>query len=142
MFCPKCRSEFEAGYTRCAACDADLIESLSVDEEECRERATIFASDSCLYHDSPVIKEYTDLVTVFQGDEGVASLVRAKLESCGIDACLQREPYLRLVVPILGQVLVQVRARDAEAACKMLEDAESLGEDAESVVGQDPEKRV
>ena len=29
MFCPKCKDEFRAGFTRCANCDIDLVESLS-----------------------------------------------------------------------------------------------------------------
>lgn len=30
MFCPKCRDEFRPGFTRCAACDVDLVVSLDV----------------------------------------------------------------------------------------------------------------
>jgi len=29
MFCPVCRDEFRAGFTRCANCDVDLVEDLS-----------------------------------------------------------------------------------------------------------------
>lgn len=29
MFCPNCKDEFRAGFTRCASCDVDLIEDLS-----------------------------------------------------------------------------------------------------------------
>ena len=28
MFCPQCRSEYRAGFTRCADCDVALVESL------------------------------------------------------------------------------------------------------------------
>lgn len=28
MFCPVCRDEYRPGFTRCATCDADLVESL------------------------------------------------------------------------------------------------------------------
>lgn len=28
MFCPVCRDEFRPGFTRCRACDVDLVESL------------------------------------------------------------------------------------------------------------------
>ena len=28
MFCPNCRDEYRAGFTRCATCDVDLVESL------------------------------------------------------------------------------------------------------------------
>lgn len=29
MFCPRCRDEFRPGFTRCAACDVDLVRDLS-----------------------------------------------------------------------------------------------------------------
>jgi predicted amidophosphoribosyltransferase len=29
MFCPACKDEFRAGFTRCASCDVDLVEQLS-----------------------------------------------------------------------------------------------------------------
>jgi hypothetical protein len=29
MFCPKCKDEFRPGFTRCANCNVDLVESLS-----------------------------------------------------------------------------------------------------------------
>jgi hypothetical protein len=29
MFCPSCRDEFRAGFTRCATCDVELVEDLS-----------------------------------------------------------------------------------------------------------------
>jgi hypothetical protein len=29
MFCPICKDEFRPGFTRCASCDVDLVESLS-----------------------------------------------------------------------------------------------------------------
>ncbi len=29
MFCPKCKDEFRPGFTRCASCNVDLVESLS-----------------------------------------------------------------------------------------------------------------
>ncbi len=28
MFCPECRDEYRPGFTRCATCDLDLVESL------------------------------------------------------------------------------------------------------------------
>ena len=28
MFCPRCRDEFRPGFTRCAVCDVDLVDSL------------------------------------------------------------------------------------------------------------------
>ena len=130
MFCPKCRSEFEAGYTRCDVCAADLVESLPVDEEEYTEPMTIFASDSCLYDNPSVIKEYTDLVTVFVGQEGMADIIRSKLQSCGIDAWIPTALVARVIFALnAGPSLVQVRAKDAEAARQVLADVVPLAED-------------
>jgi hypothetical protein len=136
MFCPKCSSEFEAGHTRCDACDANLVEPLPVDEEEYTEPMTIFAGDSCLYDNPAVIKEYTDLVTVFVGEEGPADIIRAKLESCGIDAWVPTALTARFIfAPNVGPSTVQVRAEDAEAACQALAEVVVLEEGDESGEG-------
>jgi hypothetical protein len=29
MFCPRCTDEFRSGFTRCASCDVDLVDSLA-----------------------------------------------------------------------------------------------------------------
>ena len=114
MFCPKCRSEFEAGFTRCEECETDLVESLPSDEEE-----------------------YTELVTVFEGDAEAAAVVRGKLESMGIVAWIEGEAT-RGVFPSLPPAAVQVRAEDAEAACQARVDVVALEEDAEPVEVEDP----
>ncbi|ANM31507.1 hypothetical protein ABI59_20955 [Acidobacteria bacterium Mor1] len=33
MFCPKCKSEFRAGFERCESCDVDLVADLNAEEE-------------------------------------------------------------------------------------------------------------
>jgi hypothetical protein len=110
MFCPKCLSEFEAGYTRCAECETELVESLASD-----------------------VEEYTELVTVYEGEEGMAEVIHAKLLSCGIDAWTQTaETAVRLLAPNLGPTAVQVRAEDAAAARQALADVVALEEDDES----------
>jgi hypothetical protein len=96
MFCPKCGSEFEEGYTRCAECETDLVESLPTDEEE-----------------------YTELVTVYEGDEESASVVRGALGSAGIEAWIEGEATLN-VFPNLSPVALRVRAEDADAALELL----------------------
>jgi hypothetical protein len=32
MFCPECRDEYRPGFTRCAGCDVELVESLDAPE--------------------------------------------------------------------------------------------------------------
>jgi len=37
MFCPECKAEYRAGFTRCSDCDVDLVEQLEdseIDEHE------------------------------------------------------------------------------------------------------------
>ena len=114
MFCPKCLSEFEAGFTRCAECETDLVESLPSDEEE-----------------------YTELVTVFEGDSEAAAVVRGKLESTGIEAWIDSEAT-RSVFPNLSPVSVQVRAEDASAARQVLVDVVALEEGIEPEQGVEP----
>lgn len=112
MFCPKCGSEFEAGYTRCEECEADLVESLPLDEEQ-----------------------YTELVTIFEGDAEAAAVVRGKLESMGIEAWIQGDAA-QSVFPNLSPVSVEVRAEDADAALEALVDVVALEEDADP--GEEP----
>lgn len=46
MYCPNCKSEYRAGFTRCSDCDAGLVEQLITDDEiECR---TVWKGDSQL----------------------------------------------------------------------------------------------
>ncbi len=114
MFCPKCGSEFEVGFTRCETCETDLVESLPTEEEE-----------------------YTELVLVFEGDAEAAAVVRGKLESAGIEAWIEGEGT-HGVFPSLSPGAVQVRAEDEAAARQTLADAVALKEDAETLEEETP----
>jgi hypothetical protein len=41
MFCPECKAEYRAGFTRCADCDVDLVEALPGDEPDGAEPLTV-----------------------------------------------------------------------------------------------------
>jgi hypothetical protein len=43
MFCPSCKDEFRAGFTRCANCDVDLVEDLSQVPERPAETRSVDA---------------------------------------------------------------------------------------------------
>ncbi len=71
MFCPQCRSEYRAGFTRCDDCDVPLVATLPPLPE---------AGDP-----SP-----RDLVTVFEtGDPGLLAMAHSLLDE-------ERIPYLTL----------------------------------------------
>src|SRR6266699_2261436 len=37
MFCPECRAEYRAGFTRCSDCDVDLVQELSESDTRVRK---------------------------------------------------------------------------------------------------------
>ena len=41
MFCPECQAEYRSGFTRCADCDADLVENLPESEPGDRDRSEL-----------------------------------------------------------------------------------------------------
>lgn len=41
MFCPRCRDEFRPGFTRCADCDVDLVDSLDAAPPPVAARAAV-----------------------------------------------------------------------------------------------------
>jgi Putative prokaryotic signal transducing protein len=60
MFCPNCRSEYRAGFTRCSDCDVALVAELPAEEEP----------------------EFVDLVEVLStADVGQISLIKSILEA-------------------------------------------------------------
>lgn len=97
MYCPICRSEYRAGYTRCAECDVDLVETLP---EE-------------------VVKPgYVELATVFT--EGEIALIKSRLDHAGIDYFFHGEQSHRLApVPLGARLMVRADEKeDAEALLK------------------------
>lgn len=56
MFCPSCKDEFRAGFTRCAGCDVDLVERLGesppqplVSERQVEVLGPVRLADICGY---------------------------------------------------------------------------------------------
>lgn len=81
--------------------------------------------------------EFRNLVTIRKFSElQEALLAKGSLESAGIESCLADDNMVRIFVPTFtGGVRLQVRAEDADAATKILN--ESNLEDPD--VGSDPE---
>ena len=69
MFCPQCKAEYRAGFTKCSDCDVDLVKELPVDPPPISER------------------EHPQLVVVRTYPSHVeADLARTALEAAGIES--------------------------------------------------------
>lgn len=96
-FCPACRSEYREGFSRCADCDVDLV----------AERPPA----------APPWKQ------VFEGDPLKADLVRAALESEGIETIApdQESPNLGWLAPFAaGALRIYVRDEDVADARRII----------------------
>jgi Putative prokaryotic signal transducing protein len=72
MFCPNCRSEYRAGFTRCSDCDVALVAELPAEEKP----------------------EFVDLVEVLStADVGQISLIESILEAEEIPYLPQGENF-------------------------------------------------
>lgn len=109
MFCPKCGDEYRPGFTRCADCDVDLVETLPEAEPE-----TPF-----------------EMVTVLEtGDQSLVAVARSVLEGAGIPSIARNERLQNLFGwgtigtgfnAAMGPIRLQVLKEDAEAARELLE---------------------
>mgnify|MGYP000906060120 CR=1 FL=1 len=125
MFCPKCRSEFEPGYTECARCEAELVDELP----------------------PPPKPEYNDLATVLVApNETILMLAKSRLEAEGIPCFTTNNTQdLFGLGRIAGYNLVtgpqelQVPPEDLERAIGILETLETLQEGQQQAVLPVPE---
>jgi hypothetical protein len=68
MFCPQCKAEYRQGFTRCADCDVDLVESLPRSEESVSQ-----------------VRPGGDLTPLWEGDDlALHTTLLEELESAGI----------------------------------------------------------
>ena len=109
MYCPKCGDEFVGGIKTCADCQEPLVEELEKSEPKAQAQ-----NDS----------EYVELVTVFvPADVGELMLAKSILEDAGIRYLAKGEKVQKWGFNVAtGQVEVQVRDDDAEAARELLRD--------------------
>jgi hypothetical protein len=99
MFCPRCKAEYVPGFTRCADCDVELVESLPVAQSPRRHPAG-------------------DPVTVFSSrDPGLVAIAQSLLQSADIRFSVRGGlvPY-----PTALPVDLQVLADDADDARRIL----------------------
>ncbi|HEY0511770.1 MAG TPA: DUF2007 domain-containing protein [Thermoanaerobaculia bacterium] len=116
MYCPECSGEYREGFTHCADCDVDLVETLPASRGV-----------------APVV----DLITVLEtSDPAEIAFVESLLRGAGIRFAKAGDHLQNLFgLGTLGfnavacPMMIQVAAEDAEAATQLLED--SMGEELE-----------
>lgn len=119
MFCPECGGEYREGFTHCADCDVDLVESL------------------------PSLEEEPDmgLVTVLETDDPAElALAESLLQEAGIPF-VKRGDYLHNQFvfgalglgfnDVAGAVVIQVAEKHAEAADQALEEIRAVEEESQ-----------
>lgn len=108
MFCPKCKSDYIDGITKCADCHIPLVEKLP--EKKTTEELKL----------EPVYAT---------GDPGIIALIKSILESAAIPYFIKGEETQNLFGigtlglgynAMLGPMEVWVRAEDKEAARELL----------------------
>lgn len=114
MFCPECGGEYREGFTHCADCDVDLVESLPPEP-------------------SPEEMPGTALVTVFEtGDPSELLFAESVLQEAGIPFIKRGEALQELFAlgrlgtgfnPVAGPILLQVPEEQADAAADLLAEA-------------------
>jgi hypothetical protein len=74
MFCPKCKTEYREGFSRCADCDVDLIPELPPEPEPS--------------------EEYVDLINIkTYSSRHDAELAKSFLASNGVNAVVSGDDY-------------------------------------------------
>ena len=75
-YCPNCRCEYRSGFTRCADCDVDLVDSLPEEDPVTPDRSALELVELGLFPD-PL----------------QAQMIQELLENNGIESVLQSDTY-------------------------------------------------
>lgn len=111
MICPECYAEYRPGFTRCADCGTELVDSLPT-EERTRTEGII----------GP---ELVEVHRAWGGPQ--AELIRSLLEANGIECVLFGEGQNRVynfTVGAMAEVRLLVKPGDVEAARSLLQAAD------------------
>lgn len=107
MFCPKCRTEYRAGFTMCSDCGTTLVAQLSAEPSE-----------------------YVELVTVYMGtNQSDLLIAKSLLEDAGIDYFAKNEKAVDMFAMGVGPIELQVHPQDVESAQEVLSAMEESGDD-------------
>ena len=102
MFCPRCKSEYENGFYKCADCGVDLVSERPLE----------------------LVKEvsYVDLVEVFSTyQQGDIAFIKSVLDGEGITYFFQGENSIMLIAAG-AYARLMVKAEDAQRAREILQE--------------------
>jgi hypothetical protein len=121
MFCPQCKDEFRAGFTRCASCDVDLVDSLGEVEQS---RATSGAAASP--PSAVPMVEYCGFLDLDEARQARGMLRREGIRS---DVLIRESPDTEPGGPIVEEYWLRVESCDFRRAAPILgyDGAESEG---------------
>lgn len=103
MYCPKCKSEYVDGITRCPDCDVDLVKELPKKKTE----------------GDPDIKFVSIMETA---DLGLIAIAKSILEEENIDYFTQGEGFNNMFNPVTSPVTILVREEDEQNAKDFLQE--------------------
>ena len=104
MFCPKCKAEFRAGFTRCNECDVPLVYQFPV----------MPAPDVGIDTELVVVRTYNNRFD--------ADIAKMTLEAAGIESMLRSHGSSAesRYIPIVAGIELVVRSEDADDADEIL----------------------
>jgi len=107
MYCPSCRDEYRPGFTRCATCDVDLVESLDSDRPAKSPGAIVteVAFDEAMVN-------FCGFLT-FEEARAARDAVRASGRRAELLIC--EAPGAKLDEPLIEEYWLRVQPKDARA---------------------------
>ena len=79
-FCPKCRSEYRPGFTRCTDCDLELIKSLPEEKPEEFNQADVELIELATFPNSSEAEMIQELLE----DNGISTVLRGDVDPLGL----------------------------------------------------------
>ena len=126
MFCPVCRDEFRPGFTRCAGCDVDLVESLG-DPVEPEVQAV-----RDLMADSAPQEPMTNFCGFMTLEEARAARDKMRASGRKAEILICEEPGAPASATIKEEYWLRVMPRDFKAATALVgEDTAAVAETVE-----------
>ena len=144
LYCPKCRAEYVAGFTRCTDCDLPLVEELPPRPERARkhEQTDVPRSPQMppARTDPP---DHFELVSVLAtSDPGLMAVAKSLLQSAQIPFVAEGEAIQDLFGigrlsfnPLTGAAVLRVAPQDTADARALLADLETPGPEPTEGVG-------